>query len=320
VLSADQLVKSLFGDFEDIRMLARLCQPDNDAERSFLAQMGVHLLDALEHDAVFSFLRRTVIASTDSPPPLGTLRRIIAESGSDPAMLRKLSEFSCKIIGTYIRFVEPEVIATAPTSETLFWHCMRSMEARSKATNLRLAVIDHIRDQLAPNGGLGAILDPATCPRDNARTPLLGFPMRAGLVLFLIASLSKMDTQNGTKKASLNLATEIVDAVVSLGPVSTVARRLKGKDVWHRWRWFAPVWAGVLAESNGVRIDWLTRADLLETRIVDVVMDEQRRSQVSRYAGWFADFASTNEASRNATGEMYIPVEEVARLLSGIET
>ena len=192
---------------------------------------------------------------------------------------------------------------------------------RTKLYNFQLSAINHIEKNLglpinwlaefAARGKSAEQLD------NDPNETLLGFPMVAGVILLLIWSLDKrnemLKEQQRPKEgnASVRYGAEIVHAYASFGDTSTVARRLKGEEVWQRWRWFAPAWAGVLAEANRTEIDWLRQSDLLTERIFGVVRSKERRVRAFGFARRFAEYASGHEADHNATGKSYIPAEEV---------
>jgi hypothetical protein len=310
LLSARDLCRDLLGEFEDIRTLAFLASPDPDVEvrRNLLARVGLLLLDAIEHDWFFGFLKQAVIASADGVPPVGTLQRITSDSSNDPAVRRKIENACSGIIGGYLRYVKVEAIRNLSGREAMFWHCMLTKEARARANELRVAATDHILDRLVtPNGGLPALACPDTGV-ESTEVELLGFPMLAGLALLLIASLDKPESR---KNASLNFALEIIDASVSLSQASTERRRLKGEEVWHKWRPYAPIWAGVIAEAIGEDFGAISHEDLLISQISDVVLDEGRRRMAFGYSIWFSFFASNTRHEKSPKGTVHIPADEV---------
>lgn len=316
----------LFGDLDDIRMLAFLCWPDETVRRSRMLTVGASLVGAIEANPVFAFVRNALMACSDGVPPKGTRDQIINRCSTDPAVRRSLLEFSINIYVHHLHYLrhdfsDPANFQIASSPEMLFWHCLRIPQLRSKAIRHCLSTISHVQNELSlSDNWLAEFAARGKSWESIDKDPneaLLGFPMVAGVILLLIASINKRNAMLKEQKKrnegndSLNYATEIVQAYASFRGTSTVARRLKGEEVWQRWRWFAPVWAGVLADANGTDIQWLRQPDLLTDRIFEVVRSEERRVRAFGYARWFAEFASPRMVDPSSDKKEHIPADEV---------
>jgi len=299
-------VADLLGNCEGFRMLALLCWPDR-MER--LAMVGISQLSMLEAEPVIRFLKAALSTVEKGLPPRGTCSRLINECTADSSIRMSLHDLTIGVVVRYSNFVCWEV---GDYPELKFWKCLATPEVQNKIRLIRLSMIDEITEKLiTPYGGLEGVASKGEGLGSLDNDPearLFGYPMLAGLILYLIGVLH---CQFGKKKASVNLAAGIIEAVVSLGKTSTVFRHLKGEEVWTKFRWLAPAWAGVLAEANGQRIDWLTEKDALESRVFDVITNPERRERAFRFASWFSRFASTERANQSAKDKTYIPAHEV---------
>lgn len=323
---ARDVVAGWLGDLDDIRMLAMLCRPGEPVHGSGMLTFGAVLIGALQADPCFAFVRNAAMASANGIPPKGVRDQIINRCSPDPLIRRSLLELSIDVYVHGLRYLscdlsDPSNFEVACNPELLFWHCLRAPKLRAKLYNFQLSAISHIEKNLglpidwlaefAARGKSAELLD-----KDPNET-LLGFPMVAGVILLLIASTDKRNEMLKEQKkrkegnASLNYATEIMHAYASFGNTNTVTRRLKGQEVWQRWRWFAPAWAGVLAEANGPEIEWLREPDLLTERIFEVVRSEERRVRAFGFARWFAEFASPRMVDPSSDKKEHIPAEEV---------
>jgi hypothetical protein len=241
-------------------------------------------------------------------PPSGTLFRLL---GDDPILQKPALRFIAEIIYRFGK-TDFDHIGT----ERDFWRlCHRDIVASYvdvMVSNFSTeSLIADFIGRTDPEVGYAKVsgLPPYDVIMTEVTSLMLGNPMRAGLELILFETIRQNhDTEF---QASLTLVREIILETVKIGPQRFGIRRQK--EAWAKWKALSPLWAGILAEARPWHRETLIDVYSIQTLILKVLSNDERRLRAFEYAQWFR-IRATSDAHKQFTAEYLVAFEAIVRL------
>jgi hypothetical protein len=197
------------------------------------------------------------------------------------------------------------------------------------------SAIDELwRTLIAPNGGFIAGVSgekSLEAVEMEFRSDILGYPMLAGLVLFVVFVLATNHMRQVIReepkrfiRASENEACEIIGrSSTKLGLTdqgyTRDTERAKLLRTFSEWRSVAHFWAAVLVETNCWSSNCTPDFGKLVPAVYDVLLTDIRRNRMFGLAKSFSSFASTHYPAGLNADHILIPSESLVRLPDRID-
>jgi hypothetical protein len=312
----------------NIKTMLLMSRPSDPKRSAIAAKFGVYLLGVVESTYVALMTQAAARASAGGIPELGALDRLIAGCSDDPTHRHMLRGFA-------MRFAA-ECYPDAPEgSEMLFWLGVSHPQRRKRLSSFPAPAIDELwRTLIAPNGGFIAGVSgekSLEAVEMKFRSDILGYPMLAGLVLFVISVLATNHMGHIIReepkrfiRASLNEACEIIDRsdtklALSKQGHTRDTERAKLLRTFSEWRSVAHLWAAVLVEANCWSSNCTPDFGKLVPAVYDVLLTDIRRNRMIGLAKSFSSFASTHYPAGSNADRILIPSESLVLLPDRID-